>query len=188
MAKAQNGRHNGPGRADAPAITAAGQGHSGRRFVVGAVIVVLVTWGGLYLVFHRWRANYRERVAFGASKVVPVIDPLKDVTPPGVDPTAWRDAVDETHAMLATVVGSNLLDRGDMDNLRVELGERVARVQSHPETATAELTAIWNEMADRAEFLFQDSRDPTRDRHVRPKILSPRPAPEKAQKAAAGIR
>ena len=76
--------------------------------------------------------------------------------------------------MLTTVVASNLLDLDDMDRLRVELDERVASVKSHPETATTELAAIWNEMADRAEFLFQDSRAPTQDRHVRPKILPPR--------------
>ena len=100
--------------------------------------------------------------------------PLKEVTPPGVDATSWRDAVDKTHAMLTTVVGSNLLDLNDMDRLRVELDERVARVKSHPETAPTELAAIWDEMADRAEFLFQDSRAPTQDRHTRPKILPPK--------------
>ena len=78
----------------------AGQGHSGRRFVVVAVVVVLLTWGGLYLAFQRWRANYRERVAYGTSHVVSAIDPLKEVVPPGVDPAAWRDAVEKTHAML----------------------------------------------------------------------------------------
>ena len=45
-------------------------GHSGRLFVVVAVIVVLLTWGGLYVAFTRWRAHYRERVAYGASRVV----------------------------------------------------------------------------------------------------------------------
>jgi hypothetical protein len=155
--------------------------------VVVAVIVVLLTWGVLYIAFQRWRANYRARVAYGTSNVVPVIDPLKKVTPPGVDSTAWRDAVDKTHAMLTTVVGSNLLDRDAMDKLRLELGQRVARVQSHPETATNELAAIWNEMADRAEFLFQDSRAPTQDRHVRPEILAPRPPKETGRKAAADV-
>ena len=103
--------------------------------MVVAVIVVLLTWGGLYLAFQRWRANYRARVAYGTSNVVPAVDPLKEVTPPGVDPAAWRDAVDKTRAMLTTVVASNLLDLDDMDRLRLELDQRVARVQSHPETA-----------------------------------------------------
>jgi hypothetical protein len=151
--------------------------------VAVAVIVVLLTWGGLYLAFQRWRANYRERVAYGTSNVVPVIDLFKEVMPPGVDRTDWRDAVDKTRAMITTVVASNLLDRDDMDKLRLELDQRVATVHSNPEAAADELAAIWNEMADRAEFLFQDSRAPTRDRHVRPKILAPRPA-----KDAVGIR
>jgi hypothetical protein len=150
--------------------------------------MVLLIWGGLYVAFQRWRSNYRARVAYGTSNVVPVVDALKEVMPPGVDPAAWRDAVDKTRGMLSTVVGSNLLDRDDMDKLRHELDQRVARAESHPETAIDELTAIWNEMADRAEFLFQDSRDPTRDRHVRPKVLAPRPPKEEGQKATAGIR
>jgi hypothetical protein len=211
MARAQNGRHNGarhssrslrfddvrPGLCgndgetrpvDASVTTEAEDGHSGRRFVVVAVVVVLLTWGGLYLAFHRWRANYRARVEYGTSNVVPAIDLLNELTPPGVSPPAWRDAIDKTRAMLTTVVASNLLDLEEMDKLRLELGERVAKAQSHPETAMTELADIWNEMADRAEFLFQDSRAPSQDRHVRPKILPPRPLRDKGQKGAVGRR
>ena len=42
--------------------------------------------------------------------------------PPGIDIAAWRDAVDQTRAMLLTVTASNLLDVPDMVELRVELG------------------------------------------------------------------
>jgi hypothetical protein len=205
MARAPNGRNDGfglPSRRIAPddlemALTGEGadapeydfsvmaegeQSHSGRRFVVVAAIVVLLTWGGLYLAFQRWRENYRERAAYGASHVVSAVDPLKEITPPDVDPAAWRDAVAKTHAMLLTVVASNLLDLDEMDKLRLELDEFVARVRAHPETGKTELATIWNEMADRAEFLFQDSRDPTRNRHVRPKILPARP-PKTTDKA-----
>jgi hypothetical protein len=209
MAPTQNGRHNGarhpsrslrfddvrPGlrgndretrQADSPVTKAPEQGHSGRRFVIVAVVFVLLTWGGLYLAFQHWRSNYRARVAYGLSNVVPVVDALKEVEPPGVDPTAWRDAVDKTRAMLTTVVGSNLLGVGDMDKLRLELHHRVAGVKSQPETALTELAGIWDEMADRAEFLFQDSRAPTQDRHVRPKVLPPRPARGNGQGTTAG--
>ena len=158
-----------------------GRGHSGRRFVVVAVVVVLLAWGGLYLAFQRWRESYRHRAAYGAAHVVSAIDPLKQVTPPDLDPAAWRDALDKTHAMLMTVVGSNLLDLDDMNKLRGELDQFVARAEAHPESARTELASIWNEMADRAEFLFQDSRDPTHDRHVRPEILPPRPAKVKGR-------
>jgi hypothetical protein len=203
MAKSQNGQHNGarhPSRslrfdairsrlrgseretrqAGAPIITDGADGRSGRRFVVIAVVVLLLIWLGLYLAFYRWRMDYRGRVAYGLSSVVPVIDAFEQVTPPHVDPVAWRDAVDKTRAMLQTVVGSNLLGRRDMDELRRDLDTRVNAAQSHPESATTELAAIWNEMADRAEFLFQDSRAPTQDRHIRPRILPPRPERRKA--------
>ena len=170
------GTDAGNRRSDGWMTAEVGRGRSGRRFVVVAVVVILCTWGGLYLAFQRLRAAYRERAAWGASHVVAVIDPLKDVVPPGVDPTVWRNAVDETHAMLVTVVGSNLLDLHDMDKLRLELDQFVSRARAHPETAPTELAAVWNTLADRAEFLFQDGKDPTRDRHARPKILPPRPA------------
>ncbi len=153
-----------------------GPGHSGRRFVIVAGLVVLLTWGGLYLAFQRWRAGYRQRVAYGISHVVAAVDPLKEIVPPDVDAGAWRDAVEQTHAMLTTLVSSNLLDLSEMDKLRGELDGFVTRIQARPESAKNELAAIWNEMADRAEFLFQDSRAPARDRHIRPKILPPRPA------------
>jgi hypothetical protein len=180
----RSGKDPGSRQADASIMAERGQGHSGQRFVVVAVIVVLLTWGGLYFAFQRWRANYRERVAYGASHVVSAIDSLKEVTPPDVDPGLWRDSVDKTHAMLMTVVASNLLDQDDMDKLRQELDQFVARGRVHPETAKNELAAIWNEMSDRAEFLFQDSRDPTKNRHPRPKSLPPRP-PKATAKANA---
>ena len=198
MAPASNGQHNGSPhpsrrlrfddfvstltrkdllarRPEGSAIDDSAHGHSGRLFVVVAVIVVLLTWGGLYVAFTRWRAHYRERVAYGASRVVSAASALKTMTPPDVDPAAWRDAVDKTHAMLMTVVASNLLDQSDMDKLRFELDQSVERARAHPETATAELAAIWNEMSDRAEFLFQDSRNPTKSRHPRPALLPERP-------------
>ena len=99
MAPTENGRHNGarhpsrnlrfddvrpgPARKDhetpqaAAPVTAEAEGHSGRRFVVVAVIVVLLTWGALYLAFQRWRANYRARVAYGTSNVVPAVGPAQ---------------------------------------------------------------------------------------------------------------
>ena len=96
--------------------------------------------------------------------------------PPNVDPVAWRDAVDQTRAMLITVTGSNLLDVKDMDRLRVELSQHVrACVRAQPATALGELAEIWNEVADRGEFLLRDSRSLSGDRHPRPKILPPRP-------------
>ena len=78
----RRGNEAGPRHSDASLAAATEQGHSGRRFVVVAVIVVLMTWGGLYLAFQRWRASYRERVAYGETHVVSAIDPLKQVAPP----------------------------------------------------------------------------------------------------------
>ncbi len=154
--------------------------HSGRRFVIVAGLAVLVIWGVLYLVFRDWRARYRERAAFGATQVVPAIDPMAEIVPPGVDSTAWRDAVRRTHDMLLTVTSSNLLGIGEMQTLRAELDQTVSRARAHPETAVAELAGVWNTIADRAEFLLKDTRSQSGDRHPRPKILPPRPTKSRA--------
>ncbi len=149
--------------------------HSGRRFVIVAVIAVLVIWGVLYLVFREWRSRYRERAAYGASQVVPAIDPMFEIVPPGVDPGAWRDAVGQTRAMLLTVTASNLLGIGEMRALRDELDQTVGRARARPETAVAELAGVWNAMSDRAEFLLRDTRSLGGYRHTRPMILPSRP-------------
>ena len=162
----------GPG-GTSPADMLAG-GHSGRRFVLAAGATVLLIWGTLYLVFRDWRARYRERALYGATQVVPAIDPLRTVVPPGVDLVAWRDAIDQTRAMLITVTGSNLLDIKDMDRLRVELSQHVRRACDQPATALGELAEVWDQVADRGEFLLRDSRSLSGQRHPRPKILPPR--------------
>jgi hypothetical protein len=151
------------------------RGHSGVRFVVVLGVSVLLIWATLYLAFREWRAKYRERTAYGLTQVVTAIDPLAEITPPPLDAIAWRDAVQRTHAMLVTVISSNVLDANDMRQLRTELEQSVARARTRPETALAELATIWNNQADRAGFLFKDSRSASGDRHPRPKILPPRP-------------
>lgn len=164
---------HGPRRAGArkTALSWMSSGTSGRRFVIVAVIAVLVVWGSLYLVFREWRARYRERAAYGAGQVAPAVDALADVQPPGVDPARWRDAVNRTHAMLVTLTGSNLLGLSEMRDLRAELDGAVARAKAHPDAAVAELAAIWDDMSERGEFLLRDTRSLTGERHPRPEIL-----------------
>src|SRR4051812_6861741 len=93
-------------------------GRSGRRVVVMVVLLVLVTWGGLYLAFRDWRARYRARALYGATQVATAIDPMAESVPPGPPPDAWRDAVSETHAMLVTLTPSNLPDMAGPPPLR----------------------------------------------------------------------
>ena len=115
-----------------------------------------VTASGHSMGRRRWlrRSNHYERVL-----------------PPEVDPEAWRDAVDQTRAMLLTVTGSNLLDVNAMDALRNELAQHVRQASEKPSTALNELAEIWNEAADRGEFLFRDSRSQSGRRHPRPKLI-----------------
>ena len=143
-----------------------GSSISGRRFVTAAVVAVLVLWGSLGLAFRHWRDGYRARQAYGERIVVAAIEPLAEVTPAGVDPAAWRNAVVATRAMLKTVTDSNVLD---LDRMRA-LGSRVdARVRSsRPENARAQLAAIWDDAESGAGPIVTS-------RHPRPPLLRPPP-------------
>jgi hypothetical protein len=159
--------------------------HSGRRLVLIAGTTVVVLWGILYVVFIDWRARYRTRAAYGATHVIPALERLEAIVPPDAKPDEWREALNQTRVMLLTVVGSNLLGVKEMDQLRIELDQAVARMRARPETGREELAGIWNEMADRAEFLFRDSRSADGHRHSRPKILPPEPEKRLPTPAAA---
>jgi len=162
-------------------------GHSGRRLVLAAGASILILWGSLYLIFRDWRTRYQARVDFGATQVVPVIDELAKVVPPGVDGQAWRDAVWETHSMLVSVTGANLLDIQQMQSLRAELELAVARARAHPETARDELAAVWSAMSDRAEFLLEEGSSGRRRAHPRPTILPPLPVKRRGTNADGSI-
>ena len=149
------------------------RGHSGRRFVLVAGLAGLLIWGTLFWFFATGGRDIANE-ALWSDKVVPAIDRLSRSCRPMSITALWRDAIDQTRAMLTTVTGSNLLDVKDIDPLRAELSQRVARACDHPETAVGELAEIWNQVADRGEFLLRDSRSVSGDRHPRPKILPPR--------------
>lgn len=127
---------------------ALGPAHSGRRFVLIGAAALLLAWAGLYLVFRDWRARHRALAEFGRIEVATAVAPLADISPPDVDPAAWRRAVADTRAMLVAVTGAGLLDRPKMATLRDELHQRVAA--SRPGTAVATLRAIWDDMERRA--------------------------------------
>ena len=112
---------------------------------------------------------------------------LSTIAPPGVDGQAWRDAVEETHKMLLSVTGANLLDVRQMQALRAELEQAVARARTQPEKARAELAGIWNTMSDRAEFLLQEGSSGRRKAHPRPSILPPRPVKQRGSNQASPI-
>jgi hypothetical protein len=145
--------------------------HSGRLLVLAAGFTVLVIWGALNLLFRDWRARYRERTAYGAAVVLPAINPLAKLAPPGIDALAWSNAIGETRSLLTTVIGSNLLDLREMEGLRTEIEQVVQRAQAQPATACLELAAIWDAIGERGEFLLVDSRSATGERHTRPRLL-----------------
>jgi hypothetical protein len=137
-------------------------GHSGRRLVLAGALAFLLIGGGLALWFRDWRTRYLVRAAYGARQVAAAIDPLAEVVPPDVARDEWRGTVADAHAMLVTLMASNMLDFDQMRDLRAELTARVARAR--PETARAELADLWNSLARRAGPNLVK-------RHPRPRLL-----------------
>lgn len=152
-----------PGPARRYRVDPLGARHSGRVFVMAAVVTILLIWGGLNLAFRDWRADYRERATFGRTAVATAVDPLAGLVPPGVPPAEWRRAVDATRALLVEVTASGRLGLPQMRTLRDDLARHVARARARPETARAELARIWDEMEAQAKL---------RDETHRPELLS----------------
>jgi hypothetical protein len=172
--------------------------------VTAAVLTVLVLWGSLYLAFRHWRSRYRERADFGKRYVAAAVDPLAAVVPAGERPAAvraagcagaaaiaaaaspldvspgdWRRAVAETHELLVALTAANVLDLEQMRALSGRVSACAARAR--PETARADLAALWDEVEPRAGPIV-------RARHPRPDLLPPlRPDPRDTRRPA-GVR
>lgn len=151
---------------------------SGRRAVVALVATVLALWLGLDLAFRAWKARYDALAGFGASKVAPAIDPLAEMIPPDISPSDWRAAVADTHAMLLALTGAGVLDQSQMDQLRQDVADRVARAR--PETALKTLANLWDDLERKAGPVIApdltppppNSRQAARNpRPPRPKLL-----------------
>ena len=125
-----------------------GPRRSGRRFVIVGVSVVLAVAVGLGLAFRAWKAHQLALAEFGAREVAPVVDPLAERVPTGVEKAEWGRVVAQGHRLLVALTGSGALDRGRLEALRDELRERIA--EARPETAAFVLNAIWTDLEDRA--------------------------------------
>ncbi len=148
---------------------------SGRRAVVALVATVLALWLGLDLAFRVWKARYDALAGFGASKVAPAIDPLAEINPPAVAPSDWRAAVADTHAMLLALTGAGVLDQSQMDQLRQDVADRVARAR--PETALKILANLWDDLEGKAGPVIAPdlTPPPANSRHAARNPRPPRP-------------
>ena len=108
------------------------------------------------------------------TQVVPAIDPLANITPPPVDPIAWRDAVQRTRAMLVTVISSNLLDISEMRQLRTELEQSVARGRTHPKRCLANWPQSGTARRTGLDSCLRTAGPRVAIAILRPKILPPR--------------
>jgi hypothetical protein len=113
--------------------------------------------------------------SYWATRVVPAIDPLAEVAPPDAEPTAWRDAVGQTHAMLLSLAGTNQLSIEAMKLRRAKIEHLVNQACARPETAVAKLAVIWNESNKLTDLQHKGWIAHSSDRQPRPKLLVPNP-------------
>ena len=150
-----------------PGGEALGPSRSGKKFVIAAFLTIAALWLGLVLAFRDWKGRHQELAAYGAREVAPLVDPLAERVPPGVEPKEWRSAVADTHAMLETLTASGLLDQKEtMEALRADLAARFAKAS--PETASGVLSNLWDEMQAKAGPVLTG-------RPSRPPYCPPRP-------------
>ncbi len=161
---------------------------SGRRTVVALVLTVLALWLGLDLAFRGWKARYDALARFGASKVAPANDPLAELIPPDISPIDWRAAssLADTHAMLLALTGAGVLDRSQMDQLRQDVADQVARAR--PETALKTLADLWDDLERKAGPVIAPGPDPYPPANSRHAARNPRPARPKLLGSSAKSR
>ena len=148
-----------------------GHSHSGRYVVIAGVVAVLAMWGVLWLVFRDWQARNERLASYGARDVATLVDPLKDLNPPGMDRGQWIDAVGSTHDMLVLLTGSGLFDDQSMRQFHDDVRRRVDGATS--DTAQSTLASLWDVLEHRAgPVLFRKTRDPKHPIH-RPAMLGP---------------
>lgn len=122
---------------------------SGRKFVIGLAIVILMIWGALYLGFRAWKAGYEGRAAAGRISAAR-IRPLVKARPPGVEAWVWEDTVDHAEAMLIALTGSNLLSVEQIQELSARIDMLTAEAERDPAKAVDLLRAFWDEVSKRA--------------------------------------
>jgi hypothetical protein len=133
-------------------------GTSGRRFVMGSLLVIVLVWSVLYALFLNWRTHYKDLANFGAAQVATTVDPLARLSPPGVPQAAWQSAVADTHEIIEKVTASGPLSRPDLEALRDNYTARVAAARS--DSAVAVLTGIWGDLEQKAGPVLQRRGSP----------------------------
>lgn len=146
-----------------------GPARSGRLFVIGAIVALVLIWAALFVAFRQWRSGRNALAAYGAREVAPLVDPLADRGPGDIHPKVWRRAVEDTHAMLVAATASGTIDRVEMERLRAELAARVAR--DTPATVREDLMRLWDEMEDRVGPILQGRTSRPPHSPMRPAVL-----------------
>ncbi|MFM7318168.1 MAG: hypothetical protein ACKO5E_14585 [bacterium] len=146
------------GRAAAEAV----QSYSGRRFIIGLIIAVLVFWASIWLGFNQWRNAYLKRAEMGRN-IAHQVRPLVESRPAGVKPPEWEDAVDVFEAMLIAVTGSNLLGQPQLQALEAEIRQLLASCAADHEKSPALIREFWNSLFRRT--------GPTTEIYGRPELF-----------------
>lgn len=122
---------------------------SGRKFVIGLVLVILSIWGLLYVGFRTWKAGYEGRAAAGRVAAAR-IRPLTQARPQGVEVWVWEDTVDHAEAMLIALTGSNLLSVEQIQELTGQIDELTRKAADNPAQSIQLLKDFWDALSKRS--------------------------------------
>lgn len=122
---------------------------SGRKFVIGLVLVILSIWGLLYLGFRTWKAGYEGRAAAGRAAAARIRS-LTEARPPGVEVWVWEDTVDHAEAMLIALTGSNLLSVEQIQELTGQIDELSRTAADNPAQSIKLLRDFWDALSKRS--------------------------------------
>ncbi|MEO6810345.1 MAG: hypothetical protein ABI353_14610 [Isosphaeraceae bacterium] len=134
-------------------------GTSGRWFVIGSLLVIVLVWSVMYALFLYWSArHYKVLAGFGAAEVATTVDSLARLSPPGIPRAAWHSAVADTHKIIENVTASGPLSRSDLEALRNNYTARVAAART--DSAVATLAGIWGDLELKAGPVLQRRSSP----------------------------
>jgi len=122
---------------------------SGRKFVLGLVLAILMLWGLLYLGFRSWKAGYEGRATAGRAAAAR-IRPLTQARPPSVEIWVWEDTVDHAEAMLIALTGSNLLSVAQIQELTGQIDELTRQATEDPAKSIPLLKEFWDALSKRS--------------------------------------
>ncbi len=151
------------------------RGVNGRRFILGSLAAMVVTWAILFAILAPWMRTRDKRIQFGVKEVAPLVLKFQRIDPPGVEPRDWDRALSDTRLLVVDAATPGKLTVEEETAIRDDIQAALDRARARPETAVRELAGVWDRLAAAAEKVRPAGSQDLDRSHPRPPIL---PTPE----------